>query len=173
MKSCPDWQEELLDYALGVPAAPGLLEHLERCPACARRLAAWQSGGERLDAGVRRLVHSEPPPDLAPRVLARIQTEPASAGWAARSKPLLAAAALAVLVSLSVYAFRMAAVRREEARKLNAAAAAISSWRAPTAPLLRSALDPLLKTTPKLGETFFEINIAPERTRKTGGKNEK
>lgn len=167
MKPCAEWHEELLDHALGATPGAALAAHFAGCAACAAALVHWRGAAERLDASLPRLTAAEPPPYLAARVLARIESAPTEAfgfGWRAA----LAGLALAVGLAAVIYTGR-AARAREEA--VVSAAAALSRWRSPTNALLRSPGDALLKSVPQLGRGYFRIMPVLEPEPAKGGRD--
>lgn len=171
MTACADWREQLVDHALGLPVSPGLEAHLAGCAACASALAAWRAQVEQLDTGVRQLVASEPSPYLRSRVLAELNSQSARFVWVERWRRALAA--LAVVAGLAVlgYAVRGALERQKQVETVSAALA-LSQWRSPTEALLQSPADALLKTVPRLGESFFTIKPeAGESKPAKGGKD--
>ena len=113
--------QSLVDRALGLST-----EH--SCPSCAASFQAWRAG---LDV--------EPSPFLATRILANVQAQKPVRRW----KVL---AALASLVAIAALAVRV--TPREE---VPPEVVALAHWQSPTASLLRSTADPLLKTVPRLG----------------------
>lgn len=158
MMACVERYEELLDHALSLAASAGLDAHLKRCAACTAALVEWRLRVEHLDTGVRQLVASEPSPYLGSRVLAEIHCATAPVGWTRRWRLAWVTLAFVAGITVMVHAVREAIERREQAVAVLAAAVALSNWRSPTEALLRSPADPLLKTLPRLGESFFELN---------------
>lgn len=172
MSACSDWQEQLTDLALGQPTGLELTAHLERCAACAAALIDLRARVERLDGAVRGLVASEPPPYLAARVHAEIKPVPAWFGWIEWWRPALATLALAAGLVGVVSVVRGGLGTREPAETVPPAVVALFAWRSPTDALLRSPVDPLLKTVPQLGEYYLEVHPRGREPREgKGGKN--
>jgi anti-sigma factor RsiW len=148
MTACLGWTDELTDAALGRSVSELLVAHLASCAACRGDLEALRAGAERLDAGVRRLVQSDPPPSLVPRTLSAIALRPAhrrvSLAWAA--------AALIVLGG----ALAIGRHRSEETR-LADAARAVGGWTSPTRSLLPAPHPSQPVEVPRLGESYFDV----------------
>ncbi len=132
MTGCAQFREPLLDRALGLPASAELEAHLKACPSCSASLAAW-----------RATVDVEPSPFLATRILAQVERHKPAWRWKA---------AMAALASLAVLALLVLRVNPRE--EIPPEVVALSHWQSPTASLLRSTADPLLKTVPRLGQEF-------------------
>ena len=172
MSACPEWRERILDHALGLPASVELAGHLEECFACALALTAWRAQADRLDAGVRHLVTSEPSLYFRARVMSAVASAAANSRWILGWRAAMASLALLAALTLIGHFGRRAIERREQAQEIASATAAISNWSSPTQALLRSPADPLLKTVPRLGELYFEINtVAGETKLRKGGEN--
>lgn len=169
MTACRDWKESLLDLALGEPPAPGLEKHLAVCPACSAALADLRARSRQLDAALPQLVRgAEPSPALRPRVLAAVEAEAA---------PTLARPAWAgILVALAVFLLAIVSLPRLADRRTRPGVppkVTLSEWRSPTEALLRSPGDELLRSTPRLGETYFPLETPPAGAKKNkGGNNE-
>ena len=172
MTACVDWRDQLEDHALGRPASAELAVHLAACPVCAAALGQWRQRAEQLDAGVRQLVASEPTAGLPARLLAMVSAQPAHGAWAFAWKPAIAALAVGVALTVSIYVVRGALESREQARVLSSAVV-LSQWRSPTESLLQSPAASLLKSGPQLGESFFELKpTLGESEGQKGAKNE-
>lgn len=165
MTACRKWNDFLLDHALGVPPARELMAHLESCAACAARLAALARSREQLDAALAGLVAgTEPSPAFRARVLAAIEAEPAVSG-----QPAWVGALAAVAVVLLAAAWLPSRMAPEHPR----AAVSISEWRSPTESLLRTPGEEFWRSTPRLGESYFPMEISPSETnQKNGGNHE-
>jgi len=155
MKSCSDWQEELLDHALGIPASADLAAHVSCCAACAGAVQELHQRAAQIDTGVRALFRAEPSPFLASRVLVHAAERATCSLWPAWLKPALATLLLIALAWFGVHVVR-GSIERRRNEAAQAAARSIASWHSPTEGLLRSSADSLLKSLPRLGETYFE-----------------
>jgi anti-sigma factor RsiW len=158
MKPCDQWREALADFALGSPADSRLAEHLGKCAACSAALARMQSLTREVDAGVRQLVSEEPDPNSAARILAEVGTTAEQARPLPTGRTIAAAFAVAVLLTFSLGELWRLRTQREETERALSAAAEIFTWKSPTRELLRSPYDSLLKSAPRLGETFYPLD---------------
>lgn len=170
MNPCPEWHEEILDLALGVAPSDALRAHFSGCEACAAALWEFRERAARIDEGVRALARGEPSAFLASRILVQAATRPPFSTWSARFRLALAAFALIALVTTGVHAVR-GSIERQRTEAAQAAARNISSWHSPTEALLRSSADPLLKTLPRLGETYFELKPEVRGAKRNKGEN--
>jgi len=145
MNAHSQWEQSLVDHALGEPAGAELQAHLASCPECSAALEELRTRGGVLDSTLRQMAAQEPRPGGPQRVMARIG-EPAAPihvlRWA--SATMAATAALVGLWMWSGYG--------------RPPASTLSTWRSPTESLLRSPADPLLKSVPRVGDAYFEWN---------------
>jgi hypothetical protein len=149
MTACSEWREALIDHALGQPASAALEAHLPACTGCSQALETWRQKTAELDAAVQQRSAAEPRAYGAERVLARIR----QVQTARPSFGRIALAALILAVCLVVVLYR----RNRPEKHLPFSEMALSAWRSPTQSLLHSPADPLLRTVPHLGESFFEM----------------
>lgn len=149
MTACPEWKDALLDAALGLPVSAPLAAHLAACAACRGDLEALRARAVRLDADVRNLVRSDPPPSLAPRVLSALPPRHS------RRKILLAWAAAALVALGGALAVRR---HRAEETRLAAAARAVGVWTSPTRSLLPAPSPSQPVEVPRLGESYFDVS---------------
>ena len=155
MTPCRQWNEELLECALGRPLTPALSAHLARCAECSGALEALRAKAREMDRVLTGLAASEPRRGGPERVLARIAT---TAPVPAYPRLVAAAVALVILAGLVGLTTRPGRTIRLSTRL----SAHLSTWRSPTECLLRSPADPLLKSVPRLGEGLFELHPAKE-----------
>jgi predicted anti-sigma-YlaC factor YlaD len=158
MKPCAErWKQEIDEHAMGAPLNAALEAHLEECPSCRGALIERKARMSRIDAGVRDLAASEPSPQAIARALAaqsQNKRRRAPHWW----KAVTALAGAAVVVLCVTYAWEMHR-GNEEARRALSAGAAIASWRSPTRSLLESPSDRWLRATPRLGESFYPLEM--------------
>lgn len=147
MTPCRQWNDELLECALGRPLTQALSAHLARCAECNGALEALRAKAREMDRVLTRLATSEPRCGGPERVLARIATTAPAPAY-----PRLVAAAVALIILAGLIALTARPVRPIR----------LSTWRSPTQCLLRSPADPLLKSVPRLGEGVFEVHPAKE-----------
>jgi anti-sigma factor RsiW len=145
--TCLEWTDELADAALGLPVSVPLAAHLAACAACRGDLEALRASAGRLDAGVRRLVQSDPPPSLVPRTLSALPPRPAL-----RRIPLAWAAAALIVLGGALAVGR----HRSEETRLVDAARAVGGWTSPTRSLLPAPNPSQPVEVPHLGESYFD-----------------
>ncbi len=157
---CTKWKDQLLEAALTGIAAAGLEEHVLRCADCAKELADLRARRERLDALLHFVVHgAEPPAEFRARVLAAAE----AVSEAKRGRPWcawgLAGAMVAVVATLIIgLTSHRRAVRTVPETEL-AAAEKLAEWRAPSDVLLETPGREILRTTPRLGESYLHVPV--------------
>jgi anti-sigma factor RsiW len=157
---CTKWKDDLLEAALTGKAAGGLEEHVLKCANCAEELAALRARRERLDALLPLVAQgAEPPAEFRARVLAA--AEPASEAKRGRSWRVWGlAGAMAVIVATLMIGLTLhrRAVRTVPETEL-AAAEKLAEWRAPSDVLLETPGREILRTTPRLGESYLHVPV--------------
>ncbi len=157
--ACEKWKDQLLEAALTGAKAKDFEEHLRVCTICSSELEAVQARRIRLD-GLLPLVArgAEPPADFRARVLAA--AEAASGAKRARQwRVWTLAGATAAIVALMIGAtmYRRAAQRIPE--KELAAVQRLAEWRAPSDVLLATPGQEILRTMPRLGESYLNVPV--------------
>jgi len=154
---CQKWRDQLLEAALTGARSKDLELHLLNCKGCAAELRELETIRARQDSLLPLLVRgAQPSPGFRARVLAAAETNkehkraPRWRVWA-----LVGAAATAA----TVFVLQRAMLRNEEAKEL-AAAQKLAEWRAPTDSLLKTPGEEILKTTPKLGESYLPVPVS-------------
>ena len=163
MKSdCAKWKNELLEAALAETVPRDLVEHLQQCSDCAEELAALRVRRERLDALLPKLAQgAEPAADFRARVLAAAEVEGQTRGLQLWRAWAMASATAVVLIALATgMTLRWRVARGVPAAEL-AAAQKLAEWQAPSDVLLSSPGPGILRSTPKLGESYLKL---PEKT---------
>jgi hypothetical protein len=156
---CGRWKDELLEAALTGTAAPKLEQHLASCAGCAKALEVLRERRERLDALLPRVArNAEPRAGLGAKVLAAAQAAEAQDPGARRWSWRLAAAtaAVAAMVTIAWVAHR---IPRRNLDSEIAAAERLARWQAPSDVLLETPGYEVLRSTPKLGETFLQTPV--------------
>lgn len=153
---CEKWKDELLEAALTGARPKNLELHLRDCKGCVAELRELEAVRARQDSLLPLLVGgSQPSSGFRTRVLAAAEAEserkraPRWRVWA------LVGATVAAVVVFSV---QRGAVRNDGAEEL-AAAQKLAEWRAPSDSLLKTPGQEILKTTPKLGESYFSVPV--------------
>ncbi|MDD5544611.1 MAG: hypothetical protein PHX83_15705 [Acidobacteriia bacterium] len=156
MNACNDWREVLMDHALGKAASTALQAHLAACEACSGALSEWSAQSRRLQAGVRRLVTSDPSPHMASRVMAEIRSPRSRPFWIRRWKAAVVLTVGIAVLSGGFFYYRYSTIRRERAEALSAAAT-LAHWKSPTDSLLVSSTYDWFKDGPRLGKGFYAL----------------
>jgi anti-sigma factor RsiW len=161
---CTKWRDQLLEAALTGTAARGLEEHVLKCANCAEELAALRARRERLDALLPLLAQgAEPPAEFRARVFAA--AEAASESKRGRScRKLGLAGAMAVIVAMLMIGLTL---HRRGVRTLPetelVAAKKLAEWRAPSDVLLETPGREILRTTPRLGESYLHVPVKTDK----------
>ena len=156
--ACEKWKDLLLEAALSGAAAKDLEEHLRSCQDCAGELRSLQARRVQLDALLPMVAKAaEPSAGFRARVLAAAE----AAGERKRVSRLRAwalAGASATAVTVLVVGMLW---HRESQRKIQVTelegAQTLAEWRAPSDTLLATPGRQILRTTPKLGESYFHV----------------
>ena len=157
---CSKWKDQLLEAALTGTAAGGLEEHVLKCANCAEELEALRARRERLDALLPLVAQgAEAPAEFRARVLAAAE----AVSEAKRGRPWRVwglAGAMAVIVATLMIGLTLhrRAVRTVPETEL-AAAEKLAEWRAPSDVLLEAPAREILRTTPRLGESYLHVPV--------------
>lgn len=162
MKSeCTKWQDQLFEAALTEKMEGGLAQHLLHCAECAKELSALRARRQQLDALLPLVAQdAEPSAEFRGRVLAAAE----AANDARRARPwriwgLAGATAVAGALAIGL-TLHWRAQRNLPANEL-AEAEKLAEWQAPSDVLLETPGRALLRTTPKLGESYLQIPEKP------------
>ena len=154
---CEKWKDELLDVALSGAAGKDLDEHLKTCRDCAEELKRLESRRARLDALLPIVAQgSEPSTGFRARVLAAAEAageRKRASDW--RGWTLVGTMATAVTALMFVVAWHRGTERRLQEEI--AVAQKLVEWRAPSDTLLATPGQEILRTTPKLGESYLKF----------------
>ena len=157
-KSCEKWKDALLEAGLTESAVEDLAEHLRTCADCAAELKTLQARRAQLDTLLPLVAQgSEPSADFRARVLAAAEAADGSKRvprWRAWTLAVATAAAATVLV-LGAWWYR--GTSREIPPEEVTAAQKLAEWRAPSDSLLATPGREILRTTPKLGESYLHV----------------
>ena len=157
---CKEWKDQLLETALTGTAPKGLEEHLQSCADCGAELKELRARRSQLDMLLPLVAQgAEPSGDFRARVLAA--AERAREGKHARPWRVwtLAGATGVILVALvaglTLQKKNGGVVPQDEL----ASAQKLAEWRAPSDSLLRTPGQELLKSTPKLGNSYLQLPV--------------
>jgi len=155
--ACEKWKDELLDAALSGAAGKDLEEHLRTCRGCAQELKSLEVSRARLDALLPMVAQrSEPSTGFRTRVLAAAEAaseRKRASHW--RGWTLVGTMATAVTVLMFVVAWHRRTERRVQEEI--AVAQKLMEWRAPSDSLLATPGQEIVRTTPKLGESYLKF----------------
>jgi anti-sigma factor RsiW len=158
--ACEKWKDPLREAALTGTTAKELEEHLRSCAKCAAELDEVRARAERLDALLPLVAQgAEHSADFRARVLAAATKE------AKRARPwrvwTLAAATAASVVLMIGAAMYWRAAHGGVAQTIQdtkvAAVQKLAEWRAPSDSLLVTPGQEILRTMPKLGESYLNV----------------
>lgn len=155
---CTKWKDQLLEAAVTGNATGGLEEHVLNCANCAEELAALRARRERLDKLLPLVAQgAEPPPRFRARVLAAAEAvSVAKRGRSWRAWGLAGAMAVIMAMLMIGLTLHRRAVRTVPEAEL-AAAEKLAEWRAPSDVLLETPGREILRTTPRLGESYLHV----------------
>jgi len=155
--ACDNWKDQLLEAALTGATTRDFEEHLRICATCSGDLEARRERRMRLE-GLFPLVArgAEPRADFRARVLA------AAGSGAKRARPwrvwtLAGAAAAIVVLIVGATMYRRAGQKIPE--KEIAAVQRLAEWRAPSDALLATPGQEILRTMPRLGESYLHVRV--------------
>lgn len=155
---CARWKDELLEAALTGTVAQRLQEHLSGCGDCALELATLRARRERLDKLLPMMVReAEPSSGFRARVLAAAESakERRVRTWRVWALTgATAAVAVALMIGFLVHRRTIPAVPGGDL----ASAEKLAEWRAPSDVFLITPGQEILRTTPKLGESYLKMS---------------
>ena len=182
---CQERKDSLLEAALSGAVDSLLQQHLEYCQGCRQELDALYTRRARMDATLALVVQNEdaePRPEFHARVMqAAAQQKPRALpavwtwlGLSSSSPPSLrrwaltlalatpALAAVAIVAMLVTQKPQHNQISEEEI----AAATRLANWQSPTAALLETPGQELLRSTPRLGESYFNISTPMQQEKR-------
>jgi hypothetical protein len=156
--SCEKWKDPLREAALTGTTAKDLEEHLRSCANCTAALDEIRARAAQLDALLPLVMQgAEPSADFQARVLAA-----GAAREGKRARPwrvwTLAGAAAAIVVLMIGAAMYWKAAQTIPENEL-AAVQKLAEWRAPSDALLVTPGQEILRTMPKLGESYLNVPV--------------
>jgi hypothetical protein len=157
--ACGKWKDQLLDAALKGATAKDFEEHLRACTICSRELDAVRARKAQLDELFPLVARgAEPPADFQAQVLAAAEAA-SGARRVRRWRVWTLAGATAAIVALMIgaMAYRRAAQTIPEDEL--AAVQKLTEWRAPSDALLVTPGQEILRTMPRLGESYLNVPV--------------
>ena len=158
--ACEKWNDPLREAALTGSLTAGLEEHLRSCAKCSAELEEVRARAARLDALLPLVAQgAEPSPNFRARVLA----EAGTAREGKRARPwrvwtLAGASAVVVVVLMIAVTLQRRTARMIPGDEL-AAAQKLAEWRAPSDGLLVTPGQEILRTMPRLGESYLNVPV--------------
>ncbi len=157
--ACEKWKDQLLEAALTGATTKDLEEHLRTCTICSRELDAVRARKVQLDELLPLVARgAEPPADFQAQVLAA--SEAASGPNRARQwRVWTLAGATAAIVVLMIGATMYWRATQTIPEDELAAAQKLTEWRAPSDALLTTPGQEILRTMPRLGESYLNVPV--------------
>jgi len=155
--ACEKWKDQLLEAAVTGATPKDLEEHLRSCAECSAELDEGRARAARLEALLPLVAQgAEPSADFRARVLAAASEGKRARSW--RMWTLTGAAAVVAVVLMIAVTLQRRTERMTSVREL-AAAQKLAEWRAPSDGLLVTPGQEILKTTPRLGESYLNVPV--------------
>lgn len=173
MTACLDWNNRLLDLALGAlgdPQARAVEAHVRSCAACAAALDQLRARAEAMDAALDQLAREvQPPLGFPARLLATLEARstPVPRPWWSGRMAEAALLALVVAGILTPSPAKWELSRRQQSPRTETT---LSAWRSPTEGLLCCSGDEF-RSTPRLGQFYFGMEPFRDDTNKKHGGN--
>jgi hypothetical protein len=157
--ACEKWKDQLLEAALTGATTKDFEEHLRTCTICSRELGAVRARKVRLDELLPLVARgAEPPANFQAQVLAA--AEAASGPNRARQwRVWTLAGATAAIVALMIGATMYRRATQMIPEKELAVAQKLAEWRAPSDALLATPGQEILRTMPRLGESYLNVPV--------------
>ena len=164
MSACAKYKDELLEAALTGRVEGTLEVHLHECATCTKELATLRARREQMDALLPLVAPgAEPAAGFGARVLAAAET----VGDRGKSRTwrvwILAGATAAVAAALMTGWMLEQRKGRLAAETEIVAAQKLAEWRAPSDVLLETPGSEILRTTPRLGESYLKMAAKKNR----------
>jgi len=159
--ACENWKDQLLEAALTGATTRDFEEHLRICATCSRDLEARRERRMRLDELLPLVARgAEPRADFRARVLAAAASGRESARpW--RVWTLAGAAVAMVMLMVGTAMYRRAG--QEIPEEALAAVQRLAEWRAPSDALLVTPGQEMLRTMPRLGESYLRVRAKTDK----------
>lgn len=153
--ACEKWKDQILEAALTGAPTKDLEEHLRSCAKCSAEMDEVRARAARLDTLLPLVAQgAEPSADFRARVLAAADEGKRARSW--RIWTLAGAATAAVVVLMIGVNLQRRTARMIPVDEL-AAAQKLAEWRAPSDGLLVTPGQEMLRTMPRLGQSYLNV----------------
>jgi hypothetical protein len=155
--ACEKWKDQLLEAALTGAKAKDFEEHLRICAVCSKELEAVRARKMRLDELLPLVARgAEPPANFRAQVLASAEAGSevkCTRHWGAWTLAGATVAIVAVMIVTTIYRRATQTIPEKEL----AAVQRLTEWRAPSDALLATPGREILRTMPRLGESYLNV----------------
>lgn len=161
---CAKYGDQMVEAALTGEVARELGEHMAHCADCAQELERLRAKQKEMDAFLPLLARgAEPSAGFRTQVLAAAEATD-ERKRALRWQSWVLVGASATLVAVITTGWIREQKKSQEARETEIAAAQkLAEWRAPSDVLLETPGNEILRTTPKLGESYLKAGAKKNR----------
>jgi len=157
--ACEKWKDQLLEAALTGTTTKDFEGHLRSCKICSRELDAVRARKARLDELLPLVARgSELPTDFRAQVLAAAEAASGSnraRQWRVWTLAGATAAIVALMIGATMYWRAKQTIQENEL----AAVQKLAEWRAPSDSLLVTPGQEILRTMPRLGESYLNVPV--------------
>jgi len=160
---CTKWKDALLEAALTGIGEDALEEHVLDCANCAEQLAALRVRREQLDRLLPLVAQgAQPSPGFHARLLARMSSASEAKHGRWRVGGLCGAMAMTVAALIVGLTLHRRVIRTVPENEL-AAAEKLAEWRAPSDVLLETPGRTILRTMPRLGDSYLHVPMKTDQ----------
>jgi hypothetical protein len=157
--ACEKWKDPLREAALTGAMEKDFAEHLRSCAKCSAELDEVRARAARLDTLLPLVAQGEEPSaDFRARVLAAAAAREGKRARQWRVWTVAGAAAVVAVALMIGVALQRRMARVIPAEEL-AVAQKLAEWRAPSDGLLASPGQEILRTMPRLGESYLNVPV--------------
>jgi hypothetical protein len=157
--ACEKWKDALSETVLTGASSPELAEHLQTCAVCAAQLNNLEARKARLDSLLPMLAQgSQLSPDFRANVLGAARATHEKKHAQPWKFGILAGALAAVAILVVVVSLRRQSAPTVSANDL-AVAQKLAEWRAPSDAFLATPGQEILRSTPKLGQSYWSVPV--------------
>jgi len=157
--ACEKWKDQLLEAALTGATSRDFDEHVRSCAVCSSELDAFRARQVRLDELLPLVARgSEPSPDFRARALvaaAAAREGKRTRQWRAWTLAGATAAIVVLMIGATIYRRTGQTIPADEL----AAVQKLAEWRAPSDSLLVTPGQDILRTMPRLGESYLSVPV--------------